>query len=97
MSKSITNGFNNFKTIRKKLTTPGKLISAAIYIAMIGVVYYGSKNHVYDGFHAVVPWVIAAVFFIMACVRVHDFFVSLRAERSVKSFEQTKSNLGDYE
>lgn len=52
----------------------GKLISAVVYAALIGVVNYGRHHYVYDGFSPVVPMVIMGIFAVMAVIRLIGFW-----------------------
>lgn len=82
---------------KRSLTAPRLLLSALIYILLIGVVWYGMHDHVYDGFGNAVPYVICGVFVVMAIVRVIGFFNSLRAQRIVKRLDRVNAELDDDE
>ena len=82
---------------KRSLTAPRLLLSALIYILLIGVVWYGIRDHVYDGFSKAVPFVIGGVFAVMAVVRVFGFFNSLRAQKAVKKLDSMSEKLDDKE
>ena len=82
---------------KMKLYMPSKLISAVIYLALIGVVLYGRSNHVYDGFGAAVPWMICAIFFATAVFSICSFIRSVRAQKSVNDFLNQRDSSSRWE
>ena len=75
---------------KKKLTIPRNLVAAIAYLALVGVVIYGTTDHAYDGFGPAVPWIICGVFIVMAAVRFYEYVLSLRAQRAVDRYNDTK-------
>lgn len=79
----------------KKLTIPRSLAAAVAYLALVGVVIYGTKDHVYDGFGKAVPWLIAGVFIAMSAIRFYEYALSVRAQKSVDRFRDARGGFGD--
>lgn len=86
------------KLLKKRagsLKKPTLLISAIVYLALIGVVIYGAHNHVYDGFGAAAPWIVGSIFALMVIFRSIEFIRSINRCKEVRRYlekrEQQKS------
>jgi len=77
------------------LKKPTLLIAAIIYFLMVIVVIYGAKNHVYDGFGTLAPWIVGGVFLIMAIIRLVQFLRSVNAYNRVRRFLELRNAAGN--
>ena len=76
------------KKDEKRVIAFRKLLSAAFYLAMIGVVIYGSHQYVYDGFGKAAPWIVSFIFLLIAGFRIYGFITSVKADRSLMAYRQ---------
>lgn len=60
----------------KSKAKPIALVTALVYFLLIFVVIYGAGNHVYDGFGALAPWLVGAIFLAMSVIRGKQFVES---------------------
>ena len=69
-------------------------LSAAFYAIMVFVVIFGLSQNVYAGFPAPVPYLIIALFLLMAFVRLYESLVSdqLAAGKKKKAAQQKNRN-----
>ncbi|MBE6753433.1 MAG: hypothetical protein E7559_03620 [Ruminococcaceae bacterium] len=81
---------NNSNENKTKLVIPRTLLAAVGYLALVGVVIYGSTDHVYDGFGKAAPWIVGGIFAVMAGIRIYEYVLSLRAQHSVNLFDSQR-------
>lgn len=72
------------------LRKPTLLVSAITYTAMVFIVAYGARHHVYDGFGAGAPWVVGGIFALMAVLRAAEFLRSLSDYKLVRDFLENR-------
>ena len=70
-------------------------LSAVFYAVMVFVVIFGLSQNVYAGFPAPVPYLIIALFLLMAFVRMYESLVSdqLAVSKKKKAQDKARSNV----
>lgn len=62
----------------KSAAKPIALVTALGYFLLIFVVIYGAKDHVYDGFGVLAPWLVGGIFLTMSVLRAKQFCESFK-------------------